>query len=119
MSIGGMLSFYFVVVIVLLIGVVLEQGLDFFLFVVVVIFVVIMMFDVIGVRWYVGEQVMVINKLVIDFNWFVSEVKDFLKVEEKEKQKKLKELFGYQLIEVFFGGVIGIVLILILDYFFM
>ncbi len=86
-------------------GIALEQGLDSPLFAVAAIFAVITMFDATGVRRHAGEQATVINKLVIDFNRFVSEAKDFQKAEEKEKQKKLKELLGHQPIEVFFGGV--------------
>lgn len=77
------------------------------------------MFDATGVRRHAGEQATVINKLVIDFNRFVNEAKDFPKAAEKEKQKKLKELLGHQPIEVFFGGLTGILLTLVLAYFFM
>lgn len=118
-STGGMPSSHSAAVTALSTGVALEQGLDSPLFAVAAIFAVITMFDATGVRRHAGEQATVINKLVIDFNRFVSEAKDFQKAEEKEKQKKLKELLGHQPIEVFFGGVTGIVLTLILDYLFM
>ncbi len=118
-STGGMPSSHSAAVTALSTGVALEQGLDSPLFAVAAIFAVITMFDATGVRRHAGEQATVINRLVIDFNRFVSEAKDFQKAEEKEKQKKLKELLGHQPIEVFFGGVTGIVLTLILDYFFM
>ncbi|MEK4087749.1 MULTISPECIES: divergent PAP2 family protein [Bacillus] len=118
-STGGMPSSHSAAVTALSTGIALEQGLDSPLFAVAAIFAVITMFDATGVRRHAGEQATVINKLVIDFNRFVSEAKDFQKAEEKEKLKKLKELLGHQPIEVFFGGVTGIVLTLILDYFFM
>jgi acid phosphatase family membrane protein YuiD len=74
------------------------------------------MFDATGVRRHAGEQATVINRLVRDFNRFVNEAKDFPKSHQEEKQKKLKELLGHQPIEVFFGGLTGIALTLLLDY---
>ncbi|MBT2627056.1 divergent PAP2 family protein [Bacillus sp. ISL-32] len=118
-STGGMPSSHSAAVTALSTGVALEHGLGSSLFAVSAIFAVITMFDATGVRRHAGEQATVINKLVIDFNRFVSEAKDFQKAEEKEKQKKLKELLGHQPIEVFFGGLTGILLTLILNYFFM
>ncbi|MBY4602206.1 MULTISPECIES: divergent PAP2 family protein [Bacillus] len=118
-STGGMPSSHSAAVTALSTGVALEHGLGSSLFAVSAIFAVITMFDATGVRRHAGEQATVINKLVIDFNRFVNEAKDFPKAEDKEKQKKLKELLGHQPIEVFFGGLTGIFLTLILAYFFM
>ncbi|MEC2134518.1 divergent PAP2 family protein [Bacillus subtilis] len=118
-STGGMPSSHSAAVTALSTGVALEHGLGSSLFAVSAIFAVITMFDATGVRRHAGEQATVINKLVIDFNRFVNEAKDFPKAEEKEKQKKLKELLGHQPIEVFFGGLTGILLTLALAYFFM
>ncbi|AKI93372.1 MULTISPECIES: divergent PAP2 family protein [Bacillus] len=118
-STGGMPSSHSAAVTALSTGVALEHGLGSSLFAVSAIFAVITMFDATGVRRHAGEQATVINRLVIDFNRFVNEAKDFPKAEEKEKQKKLKELLGHQPIEVFFGGLTGILLTLVLAYFFM
>ncbi|MCY8204726.1 divergent PAP2 family protein [Bacillus sp. N12A5] len=118
-STGGMPSSHSAAVTALSTGVALDHGLGSSLFAVSAIFAVITMFDATGVRRHAGEQATVINKLVIDFNRFVNEAKDFPKAEDKEKQKKLKELLGHQPIEVFFGGLTGIFLTLILAYFFM
>ncbi|MCC2930591.1 divergent PAP2 family protein [Bacillus mojavensis] len=118
-STGGMPSSHSAAVTALSTGVALEHGLGSSLFAVSAIFAVITMFDATGVRRHAGEQATVINKLVIDFNRFVNEAKDFPKAEEKEKQKKLKELLGHQPIEVFFGGLTGILLTLALAYFFL
>ncbi|MCY8928238.1 divergent PAP2 family protein [Bacillus subtilis] len=118
-STGGMPSSHSAAVTALSTGVALEHGLGSSLFAVSAIFAVITMFDATGVRRHAGEQATVINRLVIDFNRFVNEAKDFPKAEEKEKQKKLKELLGHQPIEVFFGGLTGILLTLALAYFFM
>lgn len=118
-STGGMPSSHSAAVTALSTGVALEHGLGSSLFAVSAIFAVITMFDATGVRRHAGEQATVINKLVIDFNRFVNEAKDFPKAEEKVKQKKLKELLGHQPIEVFFGGLTGILLTLALAYFFL
>ncbi|CUB21685.1 Divergent PAP2 family protein [Bacillus subtilis] len=118
-STGGMPSSHSAAVTALSTGIALDHGLGSSLFAVSAIFAVITMFDATGVRRHAGEQATVINKLVIDFNHFVNEAKDFPKAENKEKQKKLKELLGHQPIEVFFGGLTGILLTLILAYFFM
>ncbi|WP_276730945.1 divergent PAP2 family protein [Bacillus sp. (in: firmicutes)] len=118
-STGGMPSSHSAAVTALSTGVALEHGLGSSLFAVSAIFAVITMFDATGVRRHAGEQATVLNKLVIDFNRFVNEAKDFPKAEDKEKQKKLKELLGHQPIEVFFGGLTGILLTLILAYFFL
>ena len=101
-STGGMPSSHSAAVTALSTGVALEHGLDSSLFAVSAIFAVITMFDATGVRRHAGEQATVINKAA-----------------EKEKQKKLKELLGHQPIEVFFGGLTGILLTLVLAYFFM
>lgn len=118
-STGGMPSSHSAAVTALSTGVALEHGLGSSLLAVSAIFAVITMFDATGVRRHAGEQATVINKLVVDFNRFVHEAKDFPKAKDKEKQKKLKELLGHQPIEVFFGGLTGILLTLILAYFFM
>ncbi|ADM39155.1 divergent PAP2 family protein [Bacillus spizizenii] len=118
-STGGMPSSHSAAVTALSTGVALDHGLGSSLFAVSAIFAVITMFDATGVRRHAGEQATVLNKLVIDFNRLVNEAKDFPKAEDKEKQKKLKELLGHQPIEVFFGGLTGVLLTLILAYFFM
>ncbi|NTU27184.1 divergent PAP2 family protein [Bacillus tequilensis] len=118
-STGGMPSSHSAAVTALSTGVALEHGLGSSLFAVSAIFAVITMFDATGVRRHAGEQATVLNKLVIDFNRFVNEAKDFPKAEDKEKQKKLKELLGHQPIEVFFGGLTGILLTFILAFFFL
>ncbi|MCY7800587.1 divergent PAP2 family protein [Bacillus haynesii] len=115
-STGGMPSSHSAAVTALSTGVALDHGMNSSLFAVSAIFAVITMFDATGVRRHAGEQATVINRLVRDFNRFVNEAKDFPKSHQEEKQKKLKELLGHQPIEVFFGGLTGIVLTLLLDY---
>ncbi len=103
-STGGMPSSHSAAVTALATGVALDNGLASSLFAVSAVFAIITMFDATGVRRHAVEQATVLNKLVNDFNTFVGEAKSWPKQEEKEKQKKLKELLGHQPIEVFFGG---------------
>ncbi|USK33303.1 divergent PAP2 family protein [Bacillus sp. F19] len=118
LSTGGMPSSHSAAVTALATGVALDNGLASSLFAVSAVFAIITMFDATGVRRHAGEQATVLNKLVTDFNTFVGEAKAWPRQEEKEKQKKLKELLGHQPIEVFFGGLTGILLALFLHYLF-
>ncbi|MEC2078317.1 divergent PAP2 family protein [Metabacillus fastidiosus] len=117
-STGGMPSSHSAAVTALSTAIALEHGLDSSIFAVSALFAIITMFDATGVRRHAGEQATVLNKLVLDFNTFVEEAKVWPEKEEKEKQKKLKELLGHKPIEVFFGGLTGIILSLLLYYLF-
>jgi len=118
-STGGMPSSHSAAVTALSTGVALDHGLDSSIFAISAVFAIITMFDATGVRRHAGEQATVLNQLVLDFNRFVEEAKVWPKQAEKEKQKKLKELLGHQPIEVFFGGLTGILLSLCLYFIFM
>lgn len=98
-------------------GIGMESGFDSTVFAVSAIFAIITMFDATGVRRQAGEQAIVLNRLVTDFNKFVDDVRDWPKKAEQTKQKELKELLGHKPLEVFFGGLTGILLTLILHYF--
>ncbi|CAM3778000.1 divergent PAP2 family protein [Mesobacillus zeae] len=113
-STGGMPSSHSAAVTALATGIALESGLDSPVFALSAIFAVITMFDAKGVRRQAGEQAIVLNRLVSDFNRFVEEAKEWPKKPEQEKRKELKELLGHKPIEVFFGGLTGIVLALVL-----
>lgn len=115
-STGGMPSSHSAAVTALATGVALETGIDSPIFAVATVFAIITMFDATGVRRQAGEQAMVLNKLVADFNMFLNEAKTWQKKEEEQKQRKLKELLGHKPIEVFFGGLTGIVLTLLLHF---
>nr|WP_133580308.1 divergent PAP2 family protein [Aureibacillus halotolerans] len=116
-STGGMPSSHSAAVTALATGVGLVEGFGSTYFAISCVFAVIVMFDATGVRRHAGEQATVLNKLVSDFNHFVHEAKQWPDKKEKEKIKELKELLGHQPIEVFFGGITGIVLTLCLYYF--
>ncbi|MEK3807329.1 MULTISPECIES: divergent PAP2 family protein [unclassified Metabacillus] len=115
-STGGMPSSHSAAVTALATGVAIDNGLASSLFAISAVFAIITMFDATGVRRHAGEQATVLNKLVTDFNTFVGEAKNWPKQEEQKKQEKLKELLGHQPIEVFFGGLTGILLTLFLHY---
>ncbi|KAB7666475.1 divergent PAP2 family protein [Bacillus sp. B1-b2] len=114
---GGMPSSHSAAVTALSTGVALETGFDSPIFAVAAIFAIITMFDAAGVRWQAGEQAVVLNRLVEDFNKFITEAKGWQNKPEKEKRKELKELLGHKPIEVFFGGLTGILLTLVLGLF--
>ncbi|MBU9712572.1 divergent PAP2 family protein [Evansella tamaricis] len=113
-STGGMPSSHSGAVTALSTAIAIEEGLGSPFFAISAIFGVIVMFDATGVRRHAGEQATVLNSLVMDFNKLMEEMKSWPAKKEKEKRKELKELLGHQPIEVFFGGLLGIILSLIL-----
>ncbi len=113
-STGGMPSSHSAAVAAVTTGIGIEHGLGSGLFAVSCVFSIIIMFDATGIRRQAGEQAIILNMLVKDFSYFIEEAKVWGKKEEYQKQKKLKELLGHQPIEVFFGGVTGIMLAIIL-----
>ncbi len=115
-STGGMPSSHSAAVTALSTGVALQTGLDSAVFAVSAVFAIITMFDASGVRRQAGEQAIVLNQLVADFGRFAQEAKGWQHKPEQEKQKELKELLGHKPVEVFFGGLTGILLTLLLHY---
>ncbi|UOE93645.1 divergent PAP2 family protein [Alkalihalobacillus sp. LMS39] len=113
-STGGMPSSHSAAVTALSTAIALEEGLGSPLFAISTIFGIIVMFDATGIRRHAGYHATVLNQLVGDFNKLVEEVKTWPKKEEMEKREELKELLGHQPIEVFFGGVLGIILSLVI-----
>jgi uncharacterized protein len=116
-STGGMPSSHSAAVTALTTGVALESSLHSPIFAISAIFAIITMFDASGVRRQAGEQAIVLNQLVADFNKLVEDVKSWPKKEEQEKRNELKELLGHKPIEVFFGGITGVFLTLALYYY--
>ncbi|WP_226035873.1 divergent PAP2 family protein [Aquibacillus saliphilus] len=113
-STGGMPSSHSAAVAAVTTGIGIEHGVSSGLFAVSCVISIIIMFDATGVRRQAGEQAVVLNMLVKDFNYFIEEAKVWSKKKEYEKRAELKELLGHQPIEVFFGGITGIVLAFIL-----
>lgn len=113
-STGGMPSSHSAAVTALATGVGIEQGFGSSVFAIACVFSIIVMFDSTGVRRQTGEQAIMLNILLNDFNRFMSEAKNWQQKEEYQKKEELKELLGHQPIEVFFGGLTGILLTFLL-----
>ncbi|MFQ3544750.1 divergent PAP2 family protein [Halobacillus rhizosphaerae] len=113
-STGGMPSSHSAAVTALATGVGIQEGFDSAIFAVACVFTIIVMFDSTGVRRQTGEQAIMLNILLKDFQRFVDEAKDWGNKEQFQRKAELKELLGHQPIEVFFGGVTGILLAFIL-----
>ncbi|GEL07784.1 divergent PAP2 family protein [Salisediminibacterium halotolerans] len=115
-STGGMPSSHSGAVTALATAIAIDFGADSPYFAIAAVFGIIVMFDATGVRRHAGEQATVVNQLVTDFNKIVSEFKQWPDKKEQEKRKELKELLGHQPIEVFFGGLLGIVIAVTLHF---
>lgn len=113
-STGGMPSSHSAAVAALTTGVGIIEGVTSTVFAVSCVFSIIIMFDASGVRRQAGEQAVVLNQLIKDFQLFVDGAKDWNKKEEFQKRQELKELLGHQPIEVFFGGLSGILIAFLL-----
>ncbi|WP_164668267.1 divergent PAP2 family protein [Virgibacillus doumboii] len=113
-STGGMPSSHSAAVTALTTGVGILEGVDSVMFAISTVFSVIIMFDASGVRRQAGEQAIVVNQLVKDFQYFMEGAKDWNRKEEYQKRKELKELLGHQPVEVFFGGLSGIAIAFLL-----
>jgi len=77
----------------------MREGFSSAFFAIALVFTIIVMYDAMGVRFAAGQQAMVLNKIIEDIY--------YEKVSEKEK---MKELIGHTPVEVFAGGVIGILM---------
>lgn len=109
-STGGMPSSHSAAVAAVTTGIGIEYGVSSGIFAVSFIFSIITMFDATGIRRQAGEQAIVLNMLVKDVQYIIEEAKDWSKKKQYEKNQELKELLGHQPIEVFFGGITGILL---------
>ncbi|MGM8365173.1 divergent PAP2 family protein [Virgibacillus sp. W0181] len=107
-STGGMPSSHSAAVAALTTGVGILDGVASTSFAISFVFSIIIMFDATGVRRQAGEQAILLNQLMKDFQYFIEEAKDWNKKAEYEKRKELKELLGHQPIEVLFGGLSGV-----------
>ncbi|WP_377887935.1 divergent PAP2 family protein [Alkalihalobacillus sp. R86527] len=117
-STGGMPSSHSAATTALATGVAFETGLDSPVFAIAAMFSIIVMFDSTGVRRQTGEQAIVLNQLMMDFNRFIEEAKSWQQKQEREKVEELKELLGHKPIEVFVGGLLGVIATIILYYLF-
>ncbi|MBY7143968.1 divergent PAP2 family protein [Virgibacillus sp. NKC19-3] len=107
-SSGGMPSSHSAAVTALTTGIGIVEGVTSSIFAVSFVFSIITMYDATGVRRHAGEQAVVLNKLINDFQHFIDGAKDWNQKAEYEKRKELKEILGHQPIEVFFGSLTGV-----------
>ena len=95
---GGMPSSHTSFVIAMTMGVGIQRGFDSALFAIAAVISMIVMYDAAGVRRAAGKQAEVINMLT-----------ESLENSGIHIDKKLKELLGHSPIEVFVGGILGII----------
>jgi len=117
-STGGMPSSHSAAVAALTTGIGMLEGIQSPLFAAACIFSVIVMFDASGIRRQAGEQAVIINQLINDFQDFVEGTKAWKDKKEDEKRQELKEIMGHQPIEVFVGALLGIVIAFLLYQFY-
>lgn len=107
-STGGMPSSHSAAVAALTTSIGFESGLESPIFAASFVFSIIIMFDASGVRRQAGEQAILLNLLLKDFQRFVDEAKVWGSKQEFEKNREIREMLGHQPIEVFFGALTGI-----------
>jgi len=96
---GGMPSSHVCLSMALATSIGLYYGFDSGLFVLALAFAGITMFDAQGVRWHSGKQAEVLNKILED-----------IYSHKGVQEARLKELIGHTPIEVYAGGLLGIVI---------
>ncbi len=92
---GGMPSSHTALVVALAFSIGKYNGFDSAFFAIALIFCFVVMYDAAGIRRAAGKQAEIINMLIIDH--------------EVPNMEKLKELLGHTPLEVFVGGILGIV----------
>lgn len=111
-STGGMPSSHSAGVSALITALILEYGASSPYMAIAATFGVIVMFDSMGVRRQSGEQGVLLNQLVAEFDVLRLKVlhltHETFGQERKEKEKHLREYLGHKPIEVFFGILTGI-----------
>ena len=98
---GGMPSSHAAVVIALLTGIGIKEGIMSTFFIITLIFALVTMYEAIGVRRAVGEQAELLNEILSYLSY-----KKFIKT-------KLKEKLGHTPMEVITGGIIGCIIALL------
>lgn len=76
------------------------------LFSLAIVFSIIVMYDAMGVRFAAGQQALILNKIIED-----------IYSERAGEKEKLKELIGHTPTEVFWGGILGAAVALIVYFF--
>lgn len=111
-STGGMPSSHSAAVSALITALALQYGVASPFVAIASTFGVIVMFDSMGVRRQSGEQGILLNQLVIDFQMLRKKVvklsHESTALVDEQKERHLKEYLGHKPIEVFFGILTGI-----------
>jgi len=95
---GGMPSSHAAVVIALLAGVGIKEGIRSTFFIITLIFALVTMYEAIGVRRAVGEQAELLNEIFSHLSY------------KKSIKPRLKEKLGHTPLEVITGGIIGCII---------
>ncbi len=74
-----------------------------------VIFAIVVMYDATGVRRETGKQAVILNRLLLDnpFSW-----------SGEEFEKKLKEYVGHTPFQVLMGAILGLIIAIIMGFFY-
>lgn len=117
-STGGMPSSHSAGVSALITALALEYGVNSPYVAISATFGVIVMFDSMGVRRQSGEQGILLNQLVAEFQLLrikvLSMADEKLNEEREQQERHLKEYLGHKPVEVFFGILTGIALAFII-----
>ncbi|MGY3777163.1 divergent PAP2 family protein [Isobaculum melis] len=108
-STGGMPSSHSASVSALITALILQNGFASPYVAIAGTFGVIVMFDAMGVRRASGEQGIVLNHLIEDFQALAESVKGIATTKQKRQKKMhLKEMLGHKPLEVVCGALLGI-----------
>jgi len=114
---GGMPSGHTSAVTSLATSIGLTHGWNSSSFAIATIIGIIVMYDAAGVRRQAGMHAQVLNRLVEDFAMLLNELRHLNQKRTEETRIKLKEILGHQPIEVFTGAWFGILIALIMYWF--
>lgn len=121
-STGGMPSSHSAGVSALITSLALQYGMNSPYVAIAATFGVIVMFDSMGVRRQSGEQGILLNHLVAEFDLLRLKVLNLThetyEQERREKERHLREYLGHKPVEVFFGILTGITIAFVLRRFF-
>jgi len=105
---GGMPSSHAAMVIALLVGVGIKEGIPSTIFIVTLVFSLAIIYEAIGVRRAVGNQAEILNQIISKLPQ-----REQIKFQDKKGKKLLKETIGHSPLEVVVGSIIGLIMALI------
>jgi acid phosphatase family membrane protein YuiD len=107
---GGMPSSHSSGVASLLTAIGYIDGIESTTFAIAFILGAIVMYDAMGIRRHAGEQAVILNQLVVQFNQMIKGFREGIQMKGVPFHKQLKEILGHQPIEVLVGGIYGVFL---------